>query len=93
MKIIATTLRCAAAILVTLSTHAANAQTGKYLSTPVRMVVGTPAGGTTDVIARLIAIKMGESLGAPVIVENKPGASGLIAAEGLPRLRPTATPF
>lgn len=72
MKIIAMTLRCAAAILVTLSTHAAHAQTGKYPSTPVRMVVGTPAGGTTDVITRLIAIKMGESLGAPVIVENKP---------------------
>ena len=55
----------------------------KFPATPIRMMVGTPAGGTTDVIARLIAQKMSDSLGQAVIVENRPGASGLIAAEGV----------
>lgn len=50
---------------------------------PIKMVVGTPAGGTTDVIARLIAVRMGEALGQSVLVENKTGASGLIAAEAV----------
>ncbi|MES2185138.1 MAG: tripartite tricarboxylate transporter substrate binding protein [Pseudomonadota bacterium] len=54
-----------------------------YPSAPIRLVVGTPAGGTTDVIARLVAVKMGELLGGSFIVDNKPGASGLIAAEGV----------
>jgi len=50
---------------------------------PIKMLVGTPAGGTTDVIARLIAVRMGEALGQSVLVENKTGASGLIAAEAV----------
>ena len=85
MQIIAMTLRYAAAILVTLSANAVQAQpdAGKYPRAPIRMLVGTPPGGTTDVIGRLIALKMGESLGQPVIVDNKPGAGGLIAAEGV----------
>jgi tripartite-type tricarboxylate transporter receptor subunit TctC len=48
---------------------------------PVRMVVPFGAGGGTDTIARVIAGKMGESFGHPVIVENKPGAQGIIACE------------
>jgi tripartite-type tricarboxylate transporter receptor subunit TctC len=50
---------------------------------PIKMLVGTPAGGTTDVIARLIAVRMSEALGQSVLVENKTGASGLIAAEAV----------
>lgn len=49
----------------------------------VRLLVGTPAGGTTDVIARLLATRLSDLLGATVVVENKPGVSGLLAADAV----------
>ena len=60
-----------------------HAQTPRFPSTPIRMLVGNPPGGTTDVIGRLLAQKMGEALGQQVIVDNKAGAGGLIAAEAV----------
>jgi tripartite-type tricarboxylate transporter receptor subunit TctC len=50
---------------------------------PIRIVVGFPPGGSTDVAARLIAEKMQVTLGTQVMVENKPGAGGRIAAQGV----------
>ncbi|WP_295522878.1 tripartite tricarboxylate transporter substrate binding protein [uncultured Pseudacidovorax sp.] len=47
---------------------------------PLTIVVGSPAGGTTDTLARIIGRMMGESLGRPVVVENRAGAGGNIAA-------------
>ena len=54
---------------------------GKYPDRPVKMVVGFTAGGGTDVAARVIAQKLSEATGQSFVVENRPGASGLIATE------------
>jgi tripartite-type tricarboxylate transporter receptor subunit TctC len=50
---------------------------------PIRILVGFPPGGESDVVARLLADGMRKSFGVPVIVENRPGASGTLAAEAL----------
>jgi putative tricarboxylic transport membrane protein len=52
----------------------------QYPTKPIRMVIHFPVGGSTDLVARVLAQAMGESLGQPVIVENKLGADGAIAA-------------
>jgi len=65
---------------------AAAAQT--YPVKTVRMVVGFPPGGPTDVLARIVAQKLGESWGQQVIVDNRAGASGMIGAELVARAAP-----
>jgi tripartite-type tricarboxylate transporter receptor subunit TctC len=52
-----------------------------FPSRPIRMLVGFTPGGTTDVIARIVAQKMSENLGRPVVIDNRPGAGANIAAE------------
>lgn len=59
-----------------------------YPSRPIRMVLGYDAGGPTDVVARIVAKHMSTSLGQPVVVENKPGASASIAANDVMRADP-----
>jgi tripartite-type tricarboxylate transporter receptor subunit TctC len=67
-------------------TRVASAQA--YPSRPVRLIVGFPAGGPTDIIARIVAQHLSEQLGQAVIVENRPGAASNVAAEGVARARP-----
>ena len=55
---------------------------------PIRILVGFAPGGESDVIARLLVDRMRTSLGVPVIVENKPGAGGMLAAEVLKNAAP-----
>ncbi len=50
-----------------------------YPTRPIRLLVGFGAGGPTDIPARFIADKLGDALGQPVVVENKPGAGGMVA--------------
>ena len=64
------------------------AQTADYPNRPIKMLVGFAAGGGTDVAARVIAQKMSEILGQGVVVENRTGASGLIAAQDLAKSDP-----
>jgi tripartite-type tricarboxylate transporter receptor subunit TctC len=52
-------------------------------TTPIRILVGAPAGGSTDTIARTLALEFGRHLGRSVIVENRPGAGGNIAADAV----------
>ncbi|HEV7800852.1 MAG TPA: tripartite tricarboxylate transporter substrate binding protein [Burkholderiales bacterium] len=72
------TVLLAAVISATLTSQGL-AQT--YPSKPVRMVVGFPAGGPTDIVSRTIAPKMSEGLGQQVLVDNRGGAGGVIATE------------
>jgi len=58
---------------------------------PVKILVGFPAGGTADVMARVVADKMKDTLGQPVIVENRPGAIGRIAADAVKAAPPDGT--
>ena len=59
-----------------------------FPSRAIRIVIGFPPGGGIDILARLIAPKMSEQLGQPVIVENRPGANGLIATQGVAQSEP-----
>ena len=52
-----------------------------FPSKPIRIIVGYSAGGGNDIIARIVAQKLGDNLGQPVLIENKPGAASIIAAE------------
>ena len=69
-----------AALLVTgFATGAAHAQT--YPTKPVKIMVGASAGGGTDIIARMLAERLGDAFKATFVVENRPGASNTIAAD------------
>jgi tripartite-type tricarboxylate transporter receptor subunit TctC len=67
-------------LLPILALFAAAAQAQDYPGKPIRMVVGFPPGGGTDVVARILAPRMSELLGQPIVIENRPGATGTMAA-------------
>jgi tripartite-type tricarboxylate transporter receptor subunit TctC len=76
----------------TLCLGAAHAQTA-WPTKPIRIVVGFAPGGSTDVMARIVAQQLTETLGQTVIIDNKPGASGNIAASEVIRATPDGTTF
>jgi tripartite-type tricarboxylate transporter receptor subunit TctC len=83
--------RCAILLLlagVTLPAVAQVAGAQDYPTRPIRLVVGFAAGGTQDVVARLIGQRLSETLGQQIVVENRAGASSNIAAEAVIRSPP-----
>lgn len=87
-----TTLRALGALPAALIAQAAFAPAAfaqaDWPSGPIRFIVPFPAGSGTDLNARLIGERLGASLGQPVVVENRPGADGSIAAEAAARSKP-----
>ena len=76
----------AAALLVAGTATAAQAQ--DFPTRPIRMVIAFPPGGPTDFVGRLVAEKMKDLLGQPVIIENKAGANGAIGADFVAKAEP-----
>ncbi len=78
-------LKLAVAISASLVTFTAGAQTSNWPQSPIKIVVPFGAGSGADQVARLIGQELGNSLGQPVIIDNKPGAGGNIGAQAAAR--------
>ena len=79
--------RIAALAVAALAAVGVQAQPA-YPARPIQLIVGYAAGGGTDLLARIIAAKMGEGLGQPVVIENKVGAQSIIAAQHVAKANP-----
>ncbi|MBP0619832.1 Bug family tripartite tricarboxylate transporter substrate binding protein [Cupriavidus consociatus] len=80
-------LACAA-FSAAMATAPAMAQAPAWPERPLRLVVPFAAGGATDLLGRLLAVGLGEKLGQPVVVENKPGASTVVGASQVAKAAP-----
>lgn len=78
----------AAALVVSMGVQAQ-----AWPNKPIRLVIPFPPGNTTDIMARLMAPRMAERLGQPVIVENRPGASGMLGLDFVARATPDGYTF
>lgn len=82
------TRRALVAGLALAAARPALAQQPAWPSRPIRLLVPFPGGGAADVVARLVAAQLSTALGEPVVVENRPGGSTVIAAEAAARAAP-----
>ncbi len=78
----------AAAVLLTFAAGIIAPARAQYPEKPIRLVVGFPAGGASDVAARAVAEKMSAQLNQPIVVENKPGAASNIASDAVAKASP-----
>jgi tripartite-type tricarboxylate transporter receptor subunit TctC len=79
---------CLFACLATAAVAPACAAADSYPTKPVRMLIGFPAGSSSDIVGRVVATKLSESLGRAVVFDNRPGAGGNIAAELVAKAAP-----
>ncbi len=87
------TLLCAAfaaAVTATLAAAAlpSSAHAQAWPAKPIRVLVPLAAGGTADIVSRLIGTELGKALGQPIVIDNKPGAGGTIATAETARAAP-----
>ncbi len=75
-------------LLVVLAVVSGNVFGQTFPSKPLRIVVPFPAGGTTDIVARLVGQRMSETMGQPVLIENRGGAGGTIGADAVAKAAP-----
>jgi len=83
-----TRLCALSATAIAAFTACAGAQAQAYPNRPIRWVVGYPPGGTTDILARIMAQRLSDKLGQQVVVENKPGAGNNIGTEAVVKATP-----
>lgn len=83
MKTLTSCKQVSAAILMVITSLGVSAQSAPWPNKPIRIVVGFSAGGPTDIVARAFAEQASRTLGQPVVVENKPGANTILAAEAV----------
>src|SRR6201999_4466854 len=83
-----TTITLFALGLCALTLPVGSASAADYSTRPVRFIVGYPAGGSTDILARLVGQKLSERLGQQFVIENKPGAGNNIGTEAVARAEP-----
>ena len=76
------------ALSVAVASSPALAQKLDYPQRPIRLIVGFTPGGSTDLVGRLIGAKLSERLGQQVVIDNRPGASGIIGAELVAKSQP-----
>jgi tripartite-type tricarboxylate transporter receptor subunit TctC len=89
-----TILTCAAVMLVAIGAAADAQPTAiNWPQRPVRIVVGFPPGGGIDVVARLLAVKLSDSLGQQFVVDNRPGANGILGTDIVAKAPPDGHTF
>ena len=86
-KVIGHIARLLVACSIMTCASVAGAQ-GTYPSRPITIMIGFSAGGTTDIIARLISDELRKALGQPIVIENRPGAGGNIGADIVAKAKP-----
>jgi tripartite-type tricarboxylate transporter receptor subunit TctC len=77
-----------AAVILIFGGAASGVLAQSYPAKPIRMMIGFPPGGGTDIVGRIVAQKLGDALGQQVIVDNRGGASGQLAAELVSKAAP-----